>query len=146
MKVVATTLLSNIPLPFSRTFLFLSNLFCMQVLHCYDHIPCTILHLASLHLCTNNISYAFFMLPIFHKHHFNGGITVHHMDVLSFNNFFYYLFSFLSYKQNGKLCSNKHISANIFIHICFPLCLRLFHLERFLEWNCWIIITLYEQF
>lgn len=125
MKAVATTLLSNIPLPFPRTFLFRLTYFV-----CKFCTAMIIFHaqFCTLHLCTNNISYAFFMLPIFHKHHFNGCITVHHMDVLSFNNFFYYLFSFLSYKQNGKLCSNKHISANIFIHICFPLCLRLFHL------------------
>lgn len=56
------------------------------------------------------------------------------MNVFSLNNFFYYLFSFLLlYQQDGKLWFNKHISANTFMHIYFPLCLRLFHLDGFLE-------------
>lgn len=54
------------------------------------------------------------------------------MDVLSFNHFFYYQFSFLPYQQSEKLWCDKHILANIFIHIYFPLCLKLFHLDRFL--------------
>lgn len=124
------TLISNILCSSPGHFIF-----CLAYFVCKFYIAVIIFYaqFCTLHLSSNNISYVFFMLPIFHKHHFNGCITVHHMDMLSFNNFFYYLFSFLSYQQNGKLCSNKHISANIFIHICFPLCLRLFHLERFLE-------------
>lgn len=40
---------------------------------------------------------------------------------------------FLLYQQDGKLWCDKYISANIFRHVYFPLCLRLFHLDGFLE-------------
>ena len=102
-------------------------------------------HFCTLQLSPNKASYVFFMLPTFHKHHFKDYVTVHHMDALSFHNFFHYLdalsfhnffhylFRFLLYQQDRKPWCDKHISANIFRHVYFPLCLRLFHLDGFLE-------------
>lgn len=105
---------------------FICNFYMVMIIFCA--------HFYTLHLSFNTTSYVFFMLPILHKQHFNGCITVHHINVLPFNNFFHYLFSFFIILSSGwKLWYDKHIPANIFLHIYFPLCLRLFHLDGFLE-------------
>lgn len=69
------------------------------------------------------------------------------MDVLSFNHFFYYQFSFFYHINEVRSYGVISIFLQIYLYIfIFPYVFGYFIWIDFWEWNCWLIITLYEHF